>query len=228
MAARPPVESGAGLGEVIDEYIEELRALRRARATLQSYRTKLGWLLALVGDKPINTVSAADLAYALTALADGWPGESCRSTTTVNQLHSTFLAFFRWAAQRGFVAWVHLRMPMPARAEAAPVPAMPDDCLVRLLTAVMQSNETLSGRDLVAFVLYASTGLRRNELLNVRVQDVDMELLQLRVVDLKRNAHFSRPVPESVARLLGRYIYRGIPGKGIRPEEVLFAGQTWT
>ncbi len=226
--AVPPKLLGPSLAQVIRDYLEELRGMRRAPATLQSYGTKLAWLLGLLGDKPINTIDGSDLALVLSQLASGWPGQRPRSTTSVNQLHSTYLAFFRWAAHRGLVPGSQLRTPAPARAEASPVPAMPNDALVRLLATISQSNEPLSGRDLVAFALYASTGVRRNELLGVRVQDVDVDAFLLRIIDHKRNASFLRPMPESVARLVGRYICAGIPGRGIRPEEVLFAGRTWT
>ena len=77
-----------------------------------------------------------------------------------------------------------------------------------MLKAIEASNDPLRHRDMALFVLYAYTGLRRNEALSLKIQDVDLAKRVITVYQQKTGASDIRILPTSLAVILEAYLIR--------------------
>jgi site-specific recombinase XerD len=95
------------------------------------------------------------------------------SPTSVSIRYRALQQFFRWAVDDGEIAASPMtRMHAPVVPEA-PVPVIAEDTLWRLLKAC-SGTDFASRRDLAIIRLFLDTGIRRQELTDLRCEDIDL------------------------------------------------------
>jgi len=201
---------------LIDAYAAHLRAVNRVPKTVAAYVT---WLRRFfdfaesVGVRDVHGVTADTIRAYQRREADAVNAKGRVNTVKVQNQHvGAVFGFYRFLHVEGIVAH------NPAQhIELAKVPErLPRDILTvqeaRRLLRTPDTSTVLGYRDRVILEVLYSTGIRRQELLNVALDDVDLEagLLTVRGGKGKKD----RVVP--LGRVAGKCIESYV--NGVRPE----------
>ncbi len=183
------------------DYLVYLRASGRKTTTIGSY----GESLALLGRKMGADISLLDVSStllnetvaSLTAI-DGQP-QKRRSQTTLNRHRSAYRGFFRWAVETKRIPANPARLLGRSNIESVPTQPMTLHEVHSFLRAIHHSNDPLRVRDETLFALYAFTGLRRAEALQLDEEDYNVVTRTLQV----KNGKSGRPRTVHVIARLG-------------------------
>lgn len=181
-----PKNSAAGLDNVasltIDDlvvsWVRGLQAANRADATIRSYREGLALLSAYLEERGMpRSVEAVSREHIEEWVADIL---ARRSPSTAHNRYSAAARFFKWCAAEGEIAESPMaRMSAPAVPERLiPIPNLPD---IQKLLDACSGTGFLERRDAALLRLMADCGLRRGEVVGLKLADVDLHLNQLTV-----------------------------------------------
>ena len=183
------------------DYLVYLRASGRKATTIGSYGESLALLGRKMGtDIPLLDVSPTllnETVASLTAI-DGQPRKR-RSQTTLNRHRSAYRGFFRWAVETKRIPANPARLLGRSNMESVPTQPMTLHEVQSFLRAIRHSNDPLRVRDEALFALYAFTGLRRAEALQLDEEDYNVLTRTLQV----RNGKSGRPRTVHVIARLG-------------------------
>jgi site-specific recombinase XerC len=130
--------------------------------------------------------------------------EAGRSPATVSNRYRALQAFWKWCVEEGEVTESPMRnMTAPAVPEV-PIPLLDDDALRRLLDTC-RGKSFEARRDEAILRLFIDSGLRRTELAELRVDDVDLRDGVVVVVG-KGSRPRAAPFGSKTARALDRYL----------------------
>jgi len=169
----------------------------------------------------LDTISSEVLDAAIVRLTASRPK---KSEVTLNRHRSTFKTFFRWAFETGRVSRNPAVLLRLARVDSPPTPpiTIPETCL--LLATIRHSRDPLRLRDQALFAMYALTGVRRAEALQLNISDYDRSNGLLRLNNGKGRQARVIPVVRPLALLLEEL--RGDPACRQNRERVkLFPGR---
>lgn len=202
------------LSEAIEALAVATLADGRSERTAQDYRQKLGALLAFLGDREADTVTAGDLRRFLVELRT----RSTRYVGTANRreipggLAVASIAGYVRAVKRLF-AWLleeeaipanpARRIKSPRLARGEPKAYHAED-FPRLLAATA-GDDPLSRRDRALLLFLADTGCRVAGLSGLCMADLDMEGMTARVTEKGakvRRVPFSKPTRAALAAWL--------------------------
>ncbi|TAL08227.1 MAG: integrase [Chloroflexota bacterium] len=114
-------------------------------------------------------------------------------------------AFFAWALEEGEIKSSPMEHMRPPRLPEAPPPVLRDTDLRKLLDACERDKSQAGRRDEAIIRVFMDTGIRRGELLGLRVADVDLDAGLLTVTGKgSRTRHV--PVGATTIRTVDRYI----------------------
>ena len=153
------------LSAAITEYLVYLAHLGKARHTLDATRRDLDQLVEFLGERPVDRLGRQDLQR----FVDSLRRERANATASLRRKVATLKAFFRFARREG-----HRRddpsatLPYPAPEEQEVEP-LSDGQVERLLA------EAPSNAHRVLLLLMLEAGLKREEVLALQAQDVDLE-----------------------------------------------------
>jgi integrase/recombinase XerC len=203
------------LAAALDRYLAQLAADGRSPHTVQSARRHIGLLVRWAADGHAPT-DIADLSHedvarflispALTRTADGRP----RKATSANTARTAIRVFFRYATDAGYAPTNAARLVRLARTGAPPPRTLAEDEVRRLVAAAEDADTDAGRRDGALIRLIAGTGLRITSALALRVQDLDLERGEMRVLQVKGGQPLVLPVSRQVVRELKAYL-RTIP-----------------
>jgi integrase/recombinase XerD len=187
----PALTADASLGACRLPYQQYLRRCERTRNTMTCFLSDLGLLIAGLGaERPVRAITRHELTQWLEAMSQrprstrfgGHPGDGPAPKTMARR--RTFLKnFFGWLVQEGILpadptATIALKRPLPALPEL-----LFEDEVERLVAA---ASEDLRCHLLVLLLLEA--GLKKEEILGLRLQDVDLSDLEQPAIEV----HFPR------------------------------------
>jgi site-specific recombinase XerD len=204
------------LQDALDRYLAQLAADGRSPHTVASVRRHVGLLVrwAAGGSAPtdIARLSHEDVARflgspALTRTATGQP----RKATSANTARTALRVFFRYVADAGYAPTNAARLVRLARTGAPPPRTLAEDEVRRLVTAAEATDTDAARRDGALVRLIAGTGLRISSALALRVQDIDLQLGEMRVLHVKGDQPIVLPLSRQVVRELKAYL-RMLPG----------------
>jgi integrase len=167
------------VGEYLARWLETLRLSQRVRpTTVKSYRESLARLLPLIGAVPLQALRPVHVeeAYAVLLSRDTHKGKPPHPGTVVRShraLHKALVDAERLGLVARNVARHVLLPTVPAPSNASKV--WTADQLRQFLEATR--NDALHA----AYVLAATTGMRRGEVAALRWQDIDLDNARLRV-----------------------------------------------
>lgn len=127
-----------------------------------------------------------------------------RSASTVATRFRGLQQFFRWLTEEGEVEQSPMARMRPPAIPEAEVPVLSDDDLRRLVKAC-EGREFDERRDMAIIRLFLDTGMRRSELAELRVEDVDWTHDVAHVVG-KGSRGRACPFGPKTAQALDRYL----------------------
>lgn len=170
--------------------------------TLRNYGAEIGEFIAFAQTRGVHTWAQTDVALIRSWLAllhrQGY--EAASVARRLYELRSCY----RFLQRQGVVAdnpAAHVHVPSVPR-------RLPDYLTVEQVFELLEApdpEEPLGMRDRAILELFYSGGLRRGEVLNLKVQDVDLAARQLRVWgkgDKQRIALIGRPAAQALQRYL--------------------------
>jgi site-specific recombinase XerD len=126
------------------------------------------------------------------------------SATSVHIRYRALQQFFKWAVEDGEATVSPMVNMHPPVVPEAPVPVIAEDTLRRLLKAC-SGTDFASRRDLAIIRLFLDTGVRRQELTNLRVDDIDLRFRQATVTGKGRRTR-TVAFGHKAAQALDRYL----------------------
>lgn len=130
-------------------------------------------------------------------------GKPLSPRTAFNRFKS-LQQFFKWAVEEGEIKRSPMeRMKAPAIPDEPP-PVLTDEQLQRLIKAC-EGKDFYARRDLAIIRLLIDTGMRRSELGNLQVQDIDWEMQTVMVMGKGRRPR-ACPFGKKTAQALDRYL----------------------
>lgn len=170
---KPARDRRTTLGELLDEWLDGLEG-RRQPSTINGYRLKVdGRIRPLLGDIPLEKLSARDLDRAYRA----WTDDGL-APATVRQCHAIMHAALHQALKWG---WLDRN---PAQQASPPTVHKPDlrvptfEQLNALHRAALEADDAVLA---AAIAIAALTGMRRGELVALRWSDVDLVAGMVRI-----------------------------------------------
>jgi site-specific recombinase XerD len=190
------------LRELVPSWDRSLRAARRSAKTRKNYLEAAGQLLAYLEAQGMPTQAAAvrreHVEAYLADLAD------VRSASTVATRYRGLQQLFKWLAEEGEIGESPMRNMRPPAIPEAPVPVLGEDELRRLL-ATCTGRGLDERRDAAIIRLFLDTGMRRAELANLRVDDIDWDH-DVAYITGKGDRGRACPFGAKTAQALDRYL----------------------
>jgi integrase/recombinase XerC len=206
-----PEPAADPFGDAVEAFTARLVAEGRAPLTLSAYRRDLGVFGQLLADRfpgagPAEvTPEVLDSLLSHSAITTTHDGRQ-RSPASFHRFKAALLSFFHWATQVGRTPQNPARYLKLRRIPRKP-PTYLTDAEVRALRKELAGRSSARDfRDRVIVEILLTTGIRRNELVSLDLEDVELDSKHLRV----RRAKGGRPHVKFLGRqlrpLLARYL----------------------
>lgn len=157
------------LSWVIQSYLDDCYGL--AMGTRGLYEYHLARFLAMVGDLVMKEVGAVVMRSYMSGLRrqDGEP----YSAHYLNQVYRTLNTFFKWCVREGLIEINPMERVRRPRLPRYKSPRLSLEEVERLLEAVKRTGDPV--RNLAMICLAVDSGLRRGEILGLKMGNVDLE-----------------------------------------------------
>jgi len=188
------------LDRLAKSFERHLRAENKALRTVETYGEAIGQLtthLLVAGITEAAAITKSHVEDFITDLL------TTRSAATANNRFRALQQFFKWANQEGYLVSNPMAGMRPPHVPEPAVPLVPAQEL-RALLATCHGRMFEDRRDEAIIRLLLDTGIRRNELLGLQPDDVDVDE---RVVSVLGKGGRPRQVPfgNRTAKALDRY-----------------------
>ncbi len=198
-----PHDTAGSLGPLIASWRRHLAAQRSSPATIDTYTIAVGQLAAFLVDRRMPTEPGAirreHVEAFIADLLERW------KPATAHNRYRGCLAFFRWLKDEGEIRESPMANMKPPRLPEEPPPVLREQEL-RALIAACERDKSFNGRRDEAIIrCFIDTGARRAELLNLKVDDVDLDAGVLRVTGKGSRTRFVAVGKETI-RALDRYL----------------------
>ena len=210
------------------DFIRSLKGSGRAGSTLESYSKKLELLEELIGDLLIHKVTGSTLTQALIRLEKGYPCEMPRSGASMNQIRSVIRTFFSWAVETGRVRRNPAADLRLAKVVNRPTPPISENELSLLFDAIQREDSFFARRDEALFAFYAFSGVRRNEALSLRIDDLDLNKNRVWLSETKTTGGEYRVIPSKLKLILAEYLIQRAARKERSRSLFLFPGRNFS
>ncbi|MBM3474673.1 MAG: hypothetical protein FJX75_15525 [Armatimonadetes bacterium] len=170
------------LAPVFDEFVAYLDLeLNRSRQTLSAYQSDFRQFVQCLGEtRREASVEAVDRQAVRAYIA--WLRQRGLSPTSVCRRVASLRSFWRYVRDAGITERdPFVRVSVPKRAKHLPVCLSAEEAEVLLRAAGQQASVLRAFRDTAALTTLVFAGLRRAELLGLRLRDVDLREGTLRV-----------------------------------------------
>lgn len=166
------VEKLLSLKDTFEVYINALRAAGRSRRTIDVYRQTFGIYLPFFEDH--DAVCFGDLSADLIRELLNWWRDAGHGQGGVHLIYRNLKAFLNWVWREYDIG---IRNPIDkvdcASRTPVPIPGMTMDEVDALIKAAKAGQ--FPQRDMAILYLFVDTGLRRQELCDLRFRDIDLD-----------------------------------------------------
>lgn len=188
-----------------------------SKDTIRRYRQSIGFYIKLTGIRTIEEVTEDNVRHLF------FHGRTQRNWTpnTFICYHKSLLVFFRWCQAQGLLSDNPIeKIEKPKIEKKLPVRLTKQDAM-RLLEIVYNyptQYSFLRYRNHAIFATFLFAGLRKSELLHLRLTDIDLENLTLFVRQGKGNKDRLIPISYPLAESLKRYLHERVKAGKTCPE----------
>lgn len=190
------------VGDAVTLYLASHEDRNHSRKTLAWYRQMLGQFTEHIGsDANLRELTPDAIRNYLRTVR-----EKKVSKFTLHAYARTLKTFLRWLGREGFVAadlWTTVELPKVPNYQDVTIDVLTDDEIVRLLN-MFDPNTDIGARDKAIFCLMVESGLRLEEVANLKVSDVHAAEMYLKVHG-KGDRESYVPLGETTSRALARY-----------------------
>lgn len=199
------------LSQAIAGFLRSKTAAGKSPYTLRNYRTSFAKLQTyLAGDPALTAIDRARLTGFLAWLQEEASapagivprGPVKLSAKTILNIHTDLSSLWRWAAEEGFVASNIVRSIEPPNPQAPAVDTFTQADSEALLAACA-GKDALAARNHLLILLLLDTGLRAQELCDIRIDDIDMTANKIRVTgkgEKERFVYFGKRTAKALWR----------------------------
>jgi Site-specific recombinase XerD len=211
------------MNQYIDYFLNYLQTEKdAAKSTIHKYRADLERLFEYLQVTDINEINQNHLRDYLNYIRQTYNYTSSSIANKINILHH----FFRFLHASGYInsnPAILIRSPR----KKVKIPKVLNDIeLEKLLKAPDHNSDTrfkkYALRDKLIFTMFAYTGLRRTELINLNWNDINLGNKYLIVKKSKNKNQRIIPIHDRVLELLDKYLSERLPLKN----NALFIGRT--
>lgn len=175
--------------EAIPIFVESRRADGFSFSTCKNYTSILHRAMRIIGDMPLNRITALHVDRIMTAEAD-----RNLAAGTLNLMQSNLSAFFRWCREREYMG--PNQNPIGSRRYRKDPPKQKDYIPLSDFPRVLEVAETMANgersRAFMAAGLYLM--VRQSELINIRIKDVNLEYGEIDVLIRKTKDRDIMPI----------------------------------
>ena len=207
----------------IDYFLNYLQTEKdAAKSTIHKYRADLERLFEYLQVNDINDINQNHLRDYLNHIRQTYNYTSSSIANKINILHH----FFRFLHDSGYISTNPAILIRPPRKKVKIPKVLNEIELEKLLKAPDHNTDTrfkkYSLRDKLIFTMFAYTGLRRTELINLNWNDINLGNKYLIVRKSKNKNQRIIPLHDRVIELLDLYLTQRLPLKN----NALFIGRT--
>ena len=195
--------------EAVKSFLDYLEANDYSPHTVRSYHRDLRDLLAFCREKRLRSTQRLTVNHISAFLnsnyaQNGHRGQR-RAPVALNRLRATLRSFFGWLRDTG-----QIRANPAARVRIRSLPQRPPRVLKqseesRLLDTLRKQGSPRAFRDRVMVEILRTTGMRVNEMVGLRMGDIDLEAASV-TIHTKGGSVQARHLRPDVVRLLRRYL----------------------
>lgn len=192
---------GARLSTLATSFELSLRAENKAERTVEKYLDTLTLFARSLPDgtdTDVSTITRDDVRRWLEQLRANGAADA-----TVSLRHRALRQFWKWCVREDEATDIMAGMPAPFVA-VKPVPILDEDAIVKLLKAC-QGKAFVDLRDTAVIRVLLDTGIRRAELVGLRLDDVDLRDRTVTVLGKGRRVRAVR-FGHKTAQALDRYL----------------------
>ncbi len=185
------------------DYSDSIRGY--SKATIKRYKSIINYYCRSAGVKEISQVTDENVRelFYYGRIQRSW------STNTFIIYHKTLLVFFRWCIKQGYMEKNPVIDIEKPKLEKKLPPKLTKQDALRLLEVVYNypyGTKFLRYRNHAIFSTFIFAGLRKQELLNLKFTDVDLENLTIFVRQGKGSKDRIIPMSYTLAQTLKRYL----------------------
>ncbi len=191
-------------------FVRALRAENKSPRTIQSYLEALNLFCAFLVDRGMPTdVAATTREHVQEFIADLFTrinprsGQPMRPATASNR-YKSLQSFFKWCVEEGEISRSPMEKMRPPAIPEEPPPIISEDDLRKLLRTC-EGKDFYSRRDMAILRLLIDTGMRRAEIANLKVEDIDWDN-NTAIVLGKGKRPRACPFGKKTAQALDRYL----------------------
>jgi integrase/recombinase XerC len=209
-AASLPLEPST-FDDAVARYLVRLEADGRAAGTIRAYARDLATVAGVLGRRfpalPLAAITPAVLDEVLadadvTTTRDGRP----RSPASTQRLKAAVRSFFTWTEAMEWTASNPARLVRIRKVARKPPRFLTAKETIRLQKELRDRSSVTARRDRVMIELLLSTGLRRQELVDLDLDDVDLDAKHLRIRRAKGGKAQVKFLPGEMRVLLRSYL----------------------
>lgn len=194
--------STAHSGLYLDAFVRSLRAQNLSEHTVKTYAGSMGQLAGFLEEKGMPTTPENITREHLEAFISYLLG--CKEASTAANRYRALHRYFVWLVDEGEVKRSPMEKMKPPKVPEIPPKVLSDTDLAKLLKAC-EGKGFDERRNTAIIRLLLDTGLRRAELGNLTLDDVDLEQQTLTVMGKGKRARVV-PYGRKAARDLDRYL----------------------
>ncbi len=190
-----------------DDWYAHMRAANYAPRTLTTYRLAINQLVDFLTQKGMPTDAAHVTRehvgmFIENLLASG------RKPATANQRYRSIHGFFAWLVDEGEISRSPMERMKPPKVDEPLVPVLQPAELNTLISAskTFAPNEFERRRDEAIIRTFIDTGMRRGEVTNLTVDDIDLEVASIIVSHTKTRRARSVPMSDPLETSVRRYL----------------------
>lgn len=211
------------MNDYIDYFLNYLQTEKdAAKSTIHKYRADLERLFEYLKVTDINEINQNHLRDYLNYIRQTYSYISSSIANKINILHH----FFRFLHNSGYISTNPAILIRPPRKKVKIPKVLNEIELEKLLKAPDHNTDTrfkkYALRDKLIFTMFAYTGLRRTELINLNWNDINLGNKYLIVRKSKNKSQRIIPLHDRVIELLDKYLSERLPLKN----NALFIGRT--
>lgn len=190
----------------VDEFCFHAKHIRGLTdATIDCYKQQVRFLASF---RSVSELRMLDKEYVYSFFLHGRTNRKWKAAT-YRRYYMTFLTFFKWCIKRNYISDNPVDdLDVPALGKSLPKKLSKQDAELLLESVFHLPNATkfLRLRNHAIFATFIFAGLRKKELLNLKLTDVDIENFSIFVRSGKGNKDRIVPMGFELAHILKRYL----------------------
>lgn len=170
------------LSELFEEYMLELQARGVAKSTYTNYSRYIDRFIQMVGDKDIEKIVNRDVKLYIKQMQT----ENFKSKT-INLALTSIKSMFNYAVEEDYLGLNPIHQKKVKQNDLKEIDIFTDEELVKLCKYNKNSKLYTKFRDYCIILTFIDSGIRANELINIKLQDVHEDYIDIKVTKTNRS-----------------------------------------